>query len=215
MTRNAQCGQNATAVPQKADPMLRCGATLVWANSCRERLQQIFGNSVGRGCRERLFWVMQVADCQVEPCYCPFHRAPLYWEDRMRNCIRRREFLTLLGGAAASWPLVGHAQQPKRVGVLMSRVATQATSQSQLTIFMQGMHKLGWAEGQNLQTVVRWSAGDPSLIQAYTTDLVDLFKPDVVLCHSTSNLTALQRATRTIPIVFVLVARFNQFERIW
>src|SRR5262245_48904230 len=71
MTRNAQCGQNATAVPQKADPMLRCGATLVWANSCRERLQQIFGNSVGRGCRERLFWVMQVADCQVEPCYCP------------------------------------------------------------------------------------------------------------------------------------------------
>ena len=69
----------------------------------------------------------------------------------MRNCIRRREFLTLLSGAAASWPLVAHAQQPKRVGVLMSRVATEPWK-SQLTIFMQGMRKLGWIEGQNLET---------------------------------------------------------------
>jgi putative ABC transport system substrate-binding protein len=119
--------------------------------------------------------------------------------------MRRRSFLTLLGGAAAAWPLVAEAQQPKRVGVLMSRTATEPW-QAQLRIFMQGMHKLGWIEGQNLQTEVQWSAADPSLIQAFATDLVGLFKPDVLLSHSTVNLAALQRATRTIPIVFLGVA---------
>jgi len=123
----------------------------------------------------------------------------------MRNCIRRREFITLLGGAAGSWPLVGHAQQLKRVGVLMSRAATEPW-QAKLTIFKEGMRKLGWIEGQNLHTEVRWSAADPSLIQAYATDLVGLFKPDVLLSESSVNLAALQRATRTIPIVFLGVA---------
>ena len=119
--------------------------------------------------------------------------------------MKRREFITLLGGAAAAWPLVARAQQTKRVGVLMSRAATEPW-QSELAIFMQGMRKLGWIEGQDLQTVVRWSAGDPSLIEAYATDLVGLFKPDVLLSQSTVNLAALQRATRTIPIVFLSVA---------
>src|SRR5262245_8883947 len=124
----------------------------------------------------------------------------------MRNHIRRREFITLLGGAAAAWPLAARAQQPpKRVGVLMSRAATP-TWQSHLTTFMPGMRKLGWIEGQSLQTEVRWSAADPSLIQAYATDLVGLFKPDVLLSQSTLNLATLQRATRTIPIVFLSVA---------
>jgi putative tryptophan/tyrosine transport system substrate-binding protein len=68
------------------------------------------------------------------------------------------------------------------------------------------MRKLGWIEGQNLHTEVRWSAANPSLIQAYATDLVGLFKPDVLLSHSTVNLAALQQATRTIPIVFLSVA---------
>src|SRR5262245_22514465 len=119
--------------------------------------------------------------------------------------MRRREFVGLIGGAAA-WPLAARAQQPKRVGVLMSRAASNPTSQSQLTIFMQGMRKLGWIEGQNLQIEVRWSAGDPSRIEAFATDLVGLFKPDVLLGSSTANLAALQRATSTIPIVFALVA---------
>jgi len=120
--------------------------------------------------------------------------------------IRRRDFVTLLGGAAA-WPLAARAQQGnrvRRIGVLMSRVATEPWV-SQLTIFMQGMRKLGWIEGQNLETAVRWSAGDPSLIQAYATDLVGLFKPDALLSQSSGNLVALQRATGTIPIVFVTV----------
>src|SRR5262245_4080840 len=114
------------------------------------------------------------------------------------NRISRREFLpiTLLGGAAAAaWPFAARAQQPKRLGVLMSRAATEPW-QAQLNIFTEGMRKLGWIEGQNLQTEVRWSAVDPSRIEAYATDLVGLFKPDVLLSQSTVNLVALQRATR-------------------
>ena len=84
--------------------------------------------------------------------------------------MKRREFIAALGTAAA-WPLAARAQERKRLGVLMRFVETEPW-QSQLTIFMQGMRKLGWIEGQDLQTVVRWSAGDPSLIEAYATDLV-------------------------------------------
>jgi putative ABC transport system substrate-binding protein len=120
--------------------------------------------------------------------------------------IRRRNFITLLGGAAASWPLAARAQQAKkRVGVLMSRAPTEPW-QSLLTIFMQGMRKLGWFEGQNLETKVRWSEGDQRLSQTYAMDFVDLFKPDVLLSQSSVNLVALQRATKTIPIVFLGVA---------
>jgi len=119
--------------------------------------------------------------------------------------MRRREFITLLGGAAAAWPLVARAQQTKRVGVLMSRAPTEPW-QSELAIFMRGLRELGWIEGQNLQTEVRWSAYDPRLIEAYATDLVGLFKPDVLLSQSSVNLVALQRATSTIPIVFLSVA---------
>jgi putative ABC transport system substrate-binding protein len=104
--------------------------------------------------------------------------------------MRRREFITLLGGAAASssasWPLVAHAQQPKRVGLLMNEVG-----QANLVTFRQGLRKLGWIEGQNLQIEVRWSAGDPTRIETYATDLVGLFKPDVLLAHTTGNLVAL------------------------
>jgi ABC-type uncharacterized transport system substrate-binding protein len=119
--------------------------------------------------------------------------------------MRRREFVGLLGGAAA-WPLVAHAQQPKRVGVLMNEVATNPTWQANLVTFRQGLRKLGWIEGQNLQIEVRWSAGDPTRMETYATDLVGLFKPDVLLAHTTGNLVALQRATKTIPIVFTSVS---------
>ena len=122
--------------------------------------------------------------------------------------MRRREFITLLGGAAAtaSWPPAARAQQPKRVGVLMGGAGTEPASQSQLTIFAQGLRKLGWIEGQNLQMEVRWSAADLDLGAAHAADLVGLFKPDVLLCQATVNLMALQRATKTIPIVFISIA---------
>src|SRR5262245_6781878 len=123
--------------------------------------------------------------------------------------MRRRDALTLLGGAAtlcASWPRAARAQQPKRVGVLMGDAETSPTGQLQKTTFLQGLRELGWIEGQNLQAVERWTAADATRIQAYATDLVELFKPDVILSYSTANLLALQRATKTIPIVFTNVA---------
>jgi putative ABC transport system substrate-binding protein len=120
--------------------------------------------------------------------------------------MKRRDFITLLGGAAAAWPLAARAQQDsKRLGVLMTSTATDPTMQSQLATFVEGLRKLGWIEGQNLRTEVRWAAANPSLIQAYANDLVGLFKPDVLLAHTTANLTALQGATNTIPIVFTAV----------
>ena len=119
--------------------------------------------------------------------------------------IQRREFLTLLGGAAA-WPLAARAQQPKRVGVLMTGVETEPTRQSELASFVQGLRKLGWIDGQNLRIEVLWTAGNADLMEAYATSLVRLFGPDVVLCASTPNLIALQRATSTIPIVFANVS---------
>jgi putative ABC transport system substrate-binding protein len=118
----------------------------------------------------------------------------------------RRAFIALLGGAAAAWPLPARAQQGKRVGVLMAAAATDPTGQSQAAIFMQGLRKLGWIDGQNLHLEVRWAAAEPTLIQAYSADLVELFKPEVLLSATTANLAALQRVTGSIPIVFVQIA---------
>jgi putative tryptophan/tyrosine transport system substrate-binding protein len=92
--------------------------------------------------------------------------------------MKRRAFIALLGGAAG-WPLAARAQEVKRLGVLWGSVATDPTEQSHLRIFMQGLRKLGWIDGQNLQIEVRWSASDLRLMEAYATDLVRLFKPDV------------------------------------
>src|SRR5262245_22296473 len=85
--------------------------------------------------------------------------------------MRRREFVGLIGGAAA-WPLAAGAQQVKRVAVLMVAAATDPAAQANLATFVQGLRKLGWIEGQNLQLEVRWSAGDVNVAQAYATDLV-------------------------------------------
>jgi hypothetical protein len=115
--------------------------------------------------------------------------------------MRRRDFIAALSSAAAVWPLATRAQQPKRVGVLMDGVATASVGQTNLSSFVQGLRKLGWVDGENIRIEVRWNAGDRSLIEAYASDLVGLFKPDVLLAASTANLAALQRATSTIPIV--------------
>jgi putative ABC transport system substrate-binding protein len=117
--------------------------------------------------------------------------------------VIRRAFITLLGGAAA-WPLVARAQQGKRLGVLHRAAAEDG--QKHLTGFVQGLQKLGWIEGENIRIEVRWSSAEPRLIEAYAADLVGLFKPDVLLSANTANLTALQRATRSIPIVFTEVS---------
>src|SRR6516162_9812705 len=120
--------------------------------------------------------------------------------------MRRREFITLLGGVAASWPFAVRAQQPervRRVGVLMA--VADPGAQSYVTAFRDALTKLGWAEGSNLKIELRWSAGDADRIRTLAKELVDL-RPDVIVGQSTPVIAALVRETRTIPIVFANVA---------
>lgn len=119
--------------------------------------------------------------------------------------MRRREFIKVIG-AAAGWPLVARAQQPeriRRIGVLMP--IADPTAQSYLTAFRDALVKLGWTEGSNLQTEVRWGASDADKIRSFAKELVDL-RPDVILGQSTPVVVALVRETQTIPIVFANVA---------
>jgi len=120
--------------------------------------------------------------------------------------MQRREFISLIGGAAAVWPLAAHAQQPERVrriGVLMDFIGPAA--QSQVTAFLGALTRLGWAEGSNLQTEVRWAAGDADRIRSFAKELVDL-RPDTLVGQSTPVVIALAQATQAIPIVFLNVA---------
>jgi putative tryptophan/tyrosine transport system substrate-binding protein len=120
--------------------------------------------------------------------------------------MKRREFITLFGGAAA-WPLAARAQQPermRRVGALMNTAADSADGQARFTAFAHGLQQLGWTDGRNARLDVRWAAGDPERIRRYAAELVAL-APDVILTLSAPSLTSLLRATRTVPIVFVAV----------
>jgi putative tryptophan/tyrosine transport system substrate-binding protein len=122
--------------------------------------------------------------------------------------VRRREVLTLLGGAAVAWPLAARAQQAdrmRRIGVLMNGTATEARLQSYVAAFVQGLRQLGWNEGQNIRIDVRWNAGDADLARTYAAQLIGLM-PDVILASSTTNLTVIQQATSTVPVVFVQVS---------
>ena len=121
--------------------------------------------------------------------------------------MKRRQFITLLGGAAVAWPLAARAQQAlrvRRVGVLMGAVESDPARRSQLAAFRGALAKLGWREGSNLGIEVRWGA-DPELCARYAAELVAL-GPEVLLADSSPSLEALHRQTRTIPIVFVTVA---------
>jgi putative tryptophan/tyrosine transport system substrate-binding protein len=120
--------------------------------------------------------------------------------------MRRREFITLLGGGAAAWPLVALAQQlerTKRIGVLMG-VANDAEGQARLTSFLRGLEALGWLGGRNIQIEIRWASGQADAAQTYATELAGL-APDVILTATTAAFVAMQRATQSIPIVFVQV----------
>jgi len=121
--------------------------------------------------------------------------------------MNRREFITLLGGAAAAWPLAARAQQPermRRIGVLMNRAPQNPEGQDRLAAFHQGLQELGWGIGRNVRIETRWSEdiADESVKQA--AGLVAL-APDIVLASGTLAVTALQRISRTLPIVFAAV----------
>jgi putative ABC transport system substrate-binding protein len=121
--------------------------------------------------------------------------------------MKRREFVTLLGGAAA-WPLAARGQQReriRRVGVLMPFTADDAEGQARLLAFAQGLQQLGWAVGGNLRIDTRWSAGDAEPNRTYAAELLAL-TPDVILANGTPEMRALQQLTRSVPIVFANVA---------
>ena len=122
--------------------------------------------------------------------------------------MRRREFITLLGGTAAIWPLAARAQQPDRVrliGVLMAYAESDLTAQSWLAAFRDALSKLGWTEGSNLRIELRWSADNADRMRALAKELVDL-RPNAILGVTTPVTGALARETKTIPIVFAGVS---------
>ena len=119
--------------------------------------------------------------------------------------MRRREFITLLGGVAAAWPLAARAQQPeqmRRIGVLMNRAAGDPEGQARVAALQQGLQQLGWTDGRNVQIDVRWGEDDADRERRYAAELVAL-APDVILAAGTLGVAALQHVTRTLPIVFV------------
>jgi putative ABC transport system substrate-binding protein len=119
--------------------------------------------------------------------------------------MKRRDFITLLGGAAAAWPLVAGAQEkPKRVGALMASSATDRNGQSTLMAFVDRLRQLGWSDGRNLRLEVRWNSGDAELAKIFAAQLIGLM-PDVILASSTANLTLFRQMTGNVPIVFVNV----------
>jgi putative ABC transport system substrate-binding protein len=120
--------------------------------------------------------------------------------------VKRREFISVLGGATAAWPLAARAQpeRVRRIGVLMNLVAADPEGQARLASFLQGLQGLGWTDSQNLQIETRWSAGDPDRVRAYATQLIAL-APDVILADGGTTVGPLLKATRTVPIVFVNV----------
>jgi putative ABC transport system substrate-binding protein len=120
--------------------------------------------------------------------------------------MRRREFITLFGGAAA-WPLAARAQQPermRRIGVLMSVAADDPAGQRRLLAFAQALAQSGWTDGRNVRIDIHWGAGDPERIRRYAAELVAL-APDVILATGSATTGPLLQATRTVPIVFVQV----------
>ena len=122
--------------------------------------------------------------------------------------MQRREFIKLIGGAAAPWPLAARAQQSERVrriGVLMGYAESDSEAQAHIAAFRDGLQKLGWTEGRNTRIDTRWATPDDAdSMQRFAKELVAL-QPDLILSHTTPTTTALLKQTRTIPIIFANV----------
>jgi putative ABC transport system substrate-binding protein len=123
--------------------------------------------------------------------------------------MKRRQFVTLLGGAAAAWPLTARAQQPaqrlRRIGVLLPAAADDANFQTLVGAFLQELAQLGWSIGRNVRIDTRWATANAAEIRRHAAELASL-APDVILAHGASTVGPLLQATRTVPIVFTTVA---------
>jgi putative ABC transport system substrate-binding protein len=121
--------------------------------------------------------------------------------------MRRREFIKLLGGAAAAWPFAARSQQSsgtRRIGVLMNLPADDAEGQARVAAFLKGLSQFGWKDGSNIKIDYRWGHPDPDRIRRDAADLIEL-KPEVILSSGTPTVAALHVATSSIPIVFAQV----------
>jgi putative ABC transport system substrate-binding protein len=121
--------------------------------------------------------------------------------------MRRRDFLGVLGGAAATWPLAARAQQPermRRIGVLTGTAEDDPEAQARHAAFVQGLAQLGWTDGRNVRIEARWTAGNAADTRKYAAELVAL-APDVILVGGGASIGALLQTTRSVPIVFAFV----------
>ena len=119
----------------------------------------------------------------------------------------RREFITLLGGAAMAWPRAARAQQGermRRIGILLPVAPDDAEFQTRVGAFLQGLQQLGWAIGRNVRIDTRWAGASATEVRRHAAELVAL-APDVILAHGSSSVRRLLEATRTVPIVFPIV----------
>jgi putative ABC transport system substrate-binding protein len=122
--------------------------------------------------------------------------------------VKRREFISLLGGAAAAWPLAARAQQGdrmRRIGALMAYAENDPEGPVRIAAFREELQKLGWTEGRNIRSDIRWGALDPQSRQRLAQELAAL-QPDLILSQDTPTTAALLQQTRTIPIIFAVVA---------
>ncbi|MEA2795035.1 MAG: hypothetical protein QOI87_2415 [Bradyrhizobium sp.] len=122
--------------------------------------------------------------------------------------MRRREFVMFVGTAVAGWPCLTHAQQQsdraRRIGVLMPYTKENLEDRQRVAAFQEGLKRLGWIEGRNIQSEYRWYAGDPDRARSSAKELIEL-KPDLILVGAAQGLTALRQQTRVVPLVFVAV----------
>ncbi len=123
--------------------------------------------------------------------------------------MQRREFITVLSGAAATWPLATLAQQPdhmRRIGVLMAHAESDPEFQAYVTAFREGLQKLGWTEGRNIQLDFRWGALDDAELRKRSANELIALKPDLIVTQNTPPTATMLQQTRTIPVVFVVIA---------
>jgi ABC-type uncharacterized transport system substrate-binding protein len=122
--------------------------------------------------------------------------------------MKRREFITLLGGAAAAWPLAAYAQQPermRRIGVLMPMADDNPEGRARIAAFLQGLQQWGWTVGGNVRIDIRWATANADGIRRHAAELAAL-APDVILAFGASAVGPMLQATRTVPIVFPVAA---------